>query len=159
MHRAAFAAAHRFDSAAQEAFLNLWRTFDRLQAIEQALFDRFGLTGQQYNALRLLRSEHPRPLPTLALAGRLVSRAPDITRLLAKLEARGLVARRRPVDDRRTVLVRITPRGQRLLARLAPLVRRCHEEQLGHLAPASLRRLVSLLRAARRPHEINRGGW
>src|SRR5437764_2822231 len=87
--------ARRFDSPEQEAFLSLWRTYDRLRALEDELFARFDLTPQQYNALRLLRAEHPEPVPTLALAERLVSRAPDITRLLDKLEQRGLIARTR----------------------------------------------------------------
>src|SRR5205823_14784508 len=89
----------QFDSPEQEVFLNLWRTYDRLRALEEELFGRFGLTPQQYNALRLLRGVHPEPLATLALAGRLVSRAPDITRLLDKLERRGWVERERPADN------------------------------------------------------------
>src|SRR5438105_13283474 len=89
-----------FDSLEQEVFLNLWRTYDRLRALEEELFGRHGLTPQQYNTLRLLRGVAPEPLPTLALAGRLISRAPDITRLLDKLEQRGLVARQRPADNR-----------------------------------------------------------
>src|SRR5436305_15230568 len=89
-------AAPRFDSPEQEAFLSLWRTYDRLRALEDELFGRYELTPQQYNALRLLKAEHPGTLPTLALAQRLVSRAPDITRLLGKLERRGLLARERP---------------------------------------------------------------
>ena len=63
------------------------------------MFGRYDLTPQQYNALRLLRAEHPGTVPTLVLANRLVSRAPDITRLLDKLEQRGLVARYRPGGD------------------------------------------------------------
>ena len=76
----------RFDSLEQEAFLSLWRTYDRLRALEDELFARYDLTPQQYNALRILKSEHPRPIRTLDLASRLVSRAPDITRLVDKLE-------------------------------------------------------------------------
>src|SRR5580704_8795184 len=90
----------RFDSLEQEAFLNLWRTYDRLHISEEALFEQHDLTPQQYNALRLLRSEHPGKVATLALAERLVSRAPDITRLLDKLVVRGLVERERPVENR-----------------------------------------------------------
>ena len=89
------AKARRFDSLEQEAYLNLWRTYDRLRAEEDRLFDSVGLTAQQYNALRLLRGKHPASLPTLALAERLVSRAPDITRMLDKLEQRKLVRRER----------------------------------------------------------------
>src|SRR5205814_3775666 len=88
-----------FDSLEQEVFLSLWRTYDRLRAVEEELFGRYELTPQQYNALRLLRGEHPNQLRTLDLAGRLVSRAPDITRLLDKLEQRGLIERDRPADN------------------------------------------------------------
>ena len=86
--------ARRFDSLEQEAFLNLWRTYDRLRAAEDALFGEHDLTPQQYNVLRLLRGVYPDTLPTLALAARLVSRAPDITRMLDKLEQRSLIAPR-----------------------------------------------------------------
>src|SRR5262249_60062565 len=73
------APTRRFDSPEQEAFLSLWRTYDRLRAFEDELFARFDLTPQQYNALRLLRAEHPDPVATLALADRLRPRPPDPT--------------------------------------------------------------------------------
>src|SRR3954471_24427431 len=95
----------RFDSPQQEAYLNLWRTYDRLRMVEDELYAGHDLTAQQYNALRLLRAEHPAALPTLVLAGKLVSHAPDITRLVDRLEQRGLVARRRLTDNRRVVHV------------------------------------------------------
>ena len=109
----------RFDSPEQEAFLNLWRTYDRLRALEDELFARHDLTAQQYNALRLLRAAHPERVPTLTLAGRLVSRAPDITRLLDRLYERGLIDRERPVEDRRTVCIGITAAGEALVAVMA----------------------------------------
>ena len=68
----------RFDSPEQEAFLNLWRTYDRLRALEDDLFAGYDLTPQQYNVLRLLRAEYPGTVPTLTLADRLVSRAPRL---------------------------------------------------------------------------------
>ena len=116
--RRAAVKARKFDSLAQEAFLNLWRTYDRLREEEESLFARHDLTPQQYNALRLLRGEHPGTLATLGLAGRLVSRAPDITRLVDKLADRGLVDRRRPADNRRQVRIGITPAGLTLLGEL-----------------------------------------
>src|SRR5437763_14742284 len=97
--------AGRFDSLEQEVFLNLWRTYGRLRAFEDELFARFDLTPQQYNVLRLLRGQHPATTQTLALAGRLISRAPDITRMLDKLEQRGLIARARDGENRRVVRV------------------------------------------------------
>jgi DNA-binding MarR family transcriptional regulator len=140
-------------------FLNLWRTYDRLRALEDELFGRFDLTPQQYNVLRLLKAEHPGTLPTLTLAQRLVSRAPDITRMLDRLEGHGLVRRDRPVDNRRVVRVGVTEAGLALLRQIAGPLRDCHARQLGHLPAADLRRLTDLLRAARAPHEAEGSAW
>jgi DNA-binding MarR family transcriptional regulator len=153
------ASGRHFDSLEQEVFLNLWRTYDRLRALEDELFGRYELTAQQYNVLRLLRGQHPQTLPTLTLAGRLVSRAPDITRMLDKLERTGLVVRERPADNRRVVRVGITDKGLALLRDLDGPVRACHRSQLGHLAPAALQQLAALLRDARRPHEDTESAW
>ena len=149
----------RFDSPEQEAYLNLWRTYDRLRAVEDELFGRHDLTAQQYNALRLLRAVRPGRLPTLALAARLVSRAPDITRMLDRLEKRGLVERVRPPDNRRVVEVGLTAAGQSLLAGLDDEVRACNARMLGHLDRSDLRTLNDLLRKARRPHEPPDSDW
>jgi DNA-binding MarR family transcriptional regulator len=148
-----------FDSPQQEAFLNLWRTYDRLRLLEDELFGRHELTAQQYNALRLLRAAHPGGLPTLNLAARLVSRAPDITRLLDKLHERGLVERDRPADNRRVVNIGLTEAGLALLDRLADEVRECNTRQLGHLDAREIKTLVELLRKARQPHEPKAGDW
>jgi DNA-binding MarR family transcriptional regulator len=149
----------RFDSPEQEVYLNLWRTYDRLRLLEDSLFGRHDLTAQQYNALRLLKAAHPKKVATLHLAGRLVSRAPDITRLLDKLNERGLVDRERRADNRRVVNVGITEAGLALLDRLADEVRECHVRQLGHLAPEEMATLVELLRKARGPHEAAESNW
>ncbi len=149
----------RFDSLEQEVFLNLWRTYDRLRAFEDELFGRYGLTPQQYNALRLLRAQHPATTPTLALANRLISRAPDITRMLDKLEQRGLIARERTAENRRVVRVGVTEKGLALLREIAAPLRECHVKQLGHLKEEELRRLVALLHAAREPHEDEESVW
>src|SRR3954469_22078074 len=151
--------AKRFDSPQQEAYLGLWRTYDRLRLLEDELFGRHDLTAQQYNTLRLLRAAHPKKVATLGLAGRLVSRAPDITRMLDKLSDRGLVERERPADNRRVVNVGITDAGLTLLDELAGAVRECHERQPGHMDEAEMRTLVELLRKARGPHESEDSNW
>lgn len=151
--------AKRFDSPQQEVFLNLWRTYDRLRAVEDEVFAGFGLTPQQYNALRLLRAAYPGKVPTLSVAARLVSRAPDITRMLDKLADRGLVERERPENNRRTVMVGITDAGVALLDEMAPRVRECHERQCGHLEPAEREMLVALLHKLRGPHEPASSDW
>jgi DNA-binding MarR family transcriptional regulator len=151
--------AARFDSAEQEAFLNLWRTYDRLRALEDGLFGAHDLTPQQYNVLRLLRAAHPEAVRTLTLADRLVSRAPDITRMLDKLAGRGLITRRRPPGNRRVVHVQITEAGLELVAALAAPLQECHRRQLGHLKKTDLQRLTRLLRVARSPHEPTESTW
>ena len=157
--QASTATARAFDSPEQEVYLNLWRTYDRLRAFEDELFARHDLTAQQYNALRLLRAAQPDGLRTLELAGRLISRAPDITRLLDRLETRGLIARTRLSDNRRVVQVVLTEAGKALLDELADAVLDCAHRQLGHLDAEQQSRLTELLRAARRPHEEPEGEW
>lgn len=152
-------AGRPFDSPEQEVFLSLWRTYDRLRALEEELFGRHDLNPQQYNALRLLAAAHPEKLRTLDLAGRLISRAPDITRLLDKLERRGLINRDRPADNRRVVHVGITEAGRALLRELREPLRDCHTRQLGHLSRKELDGLNALLRAARLPHEDAGSDW
>jgi DNA-binding MarR family transcriptional regulator len=153
------AKARHFDSPEQEAFLNLWRTYDRLRAYEDELFGKWDLSPQQYNALRLLRGSHPHKVPTLGLAARLVSRAPDITRLLDKLENRGLIERERSAENRRIVRVGVTEAGLLLLRELDAPLRACHARQLGHLSRGELRALVEMLREVRRPHETLDSDW
>jgi len=80
----------------------------------------------------------------------MLTRDPDMTRLLDRLEGRGLVGRCREQDDRRVVLTRITGQGMKVLAELDEPVRKKHDEQLGHLSDAKLRHLMELLQAARR---------
>jgi MarR family transcriptional regulator, organic hydroperoxide resistance regulator len=151
--RTATQCRQRFDSLEQEVFLNLWRTYDRLRAIEEDVFGRSGLSAQQYNALRLLRSVHPGAMPTLELGSRLISRAPDMTRLLDRLEQRGLLGRQRRPENRRVVQVQITAEGLQLLDDIHEAVLECHRRQLGHLNAKSLRQLAGLLKEARAPHE------
>lgn len=152
-------ARQKFDSAAQEAYLNLWRSYDRLRALEDRLFSQWGLTAQQYNVLRLLQASAPDAVPTLSLSAKLVSRAPDITRMLDRLESSGWIKRLRPANDRRTVLVAITDSGSQLLADLAAPLEECHQAQLGHLSTPEIQTLCRLLRKARQPHEPDGSSW
>lgn len=150
----------KFDSLQQEAYLNLWRTYDRLKALEEELFvGQHQLSAQQYNTLRLLQSVHPGSMPTLALGNKLISRAPDMTRMLDKLEQRNLIQRERKPENRRVVEVSITKAGLKLLARLEAAVKECHEQQLGHMKAGDLRSLIELLQEARAPHEADDDVW
>ena len=143
----------KFDSLEQEVFLNLWRTYDRLRSMEDEVFGPRGITSQQYNVLRLLAAHHPDAVPTLTIADRMISKAPDITRMLDKLEAASLIQRTRPQENRRLVLISITSSGLGLLAEIAEPLQQCHTKQLGHLDKQDLEQLGSLLQRARKPHE------
>jgi DNA-binding MarR family transcriptional regulator len=148
-----------FDSPAQEAFLNLWRTYDKLRVYEEELFNKLDLTAQQYNSLRLLKSVYPETIPTLTLASQLISRAPDITRLLDHLVEKGWIVRDRRADNRRVVRVGITTTGLELLQEVHDQVRAVAEKQLGHLNNAQLQQLTELLKLARMPHEAADSNW
>jgi len=108
------------------------------------------LTSPQYNVLRILRGA-PEGLPCGEIGNRMVTRDPDVTRLLDRLEKRSLVSRCRETKDRRTVLTRITRKGLELLARLDEPVRAAHRELLGHLGIERLNLLAELMRLARQP--------
>jgi DNA-binding MarR family transcriptional regulator len=123
------------------------------------MFAQFDLSAQQYNALRLLEAANPGTVPTLTLGTRLISRAPDMTRMLDRLEERGLVHRERRPENRRVVEVGITPAGLKLLAQLSDAVQDCHKRQLGHLSARDLKQLVELLQSVRQPHEEVGSSW
>jgi DNA-binding MarR family transcriptional regulator len=148
-----------FDSAAQEAYLNLWRSYDRLREIEDRLFSQWNTSAQQYNVLRILQGAGEKGVPTLSLVSKLISKAPDITRMLDRLEANGWVERERSTRDRRAVLVKITETGSALIEELAGPLNDCHQEQLGHLSDDELELLSQLLRKARQPHEPDGSHW
>ncbi len=137
-------------SPEQEAALNLSRTADRHQAGFARLFKEHGLTGAQFNVLRILRGA-AEALPCQEIAGRMIAQVPDVTRLVDRLEESGLVERSRTPEDRRLVLTRITEPGLRLLARLDEPVLQLHKAQLGHLTAVELAELNRLLVKARTP--------
>ena len=140
----------RADCPEEAAFLELLRTTDLLSRGLVEVLKAEGLSATQYNVLRILRGA-PRGLPCREIASRMITRDPDVTRLLDRLERRGLISRCRENTDRRTVMVRITPEGLRLLTRLDKPVRATHRKQLGPLGQKRLRALTELLRIARRP--------
>ncbi|MBL8174425.1 MAG: MarR family transcriptional regulator [Bryobacterales bacterium] len=138
-----------FQSAEEEAFLNLLRTADALLQRESELLEGFGVTQAQYNVLRILRGAGESGLPCGEIAGRMITRDPDITRLADRLEKRGLTVRTREAADRRVVTVRITREGLQLLAALDKPVRDFHRNNLSHLGAANLKTLIDLLERAR----------
>lgn len=134
-----------FASPEQEAFLSLGRTWAVLEhAFSEALRPR-EITPTQYNALRILRGAGPKGLSRGDIIDRMVSRVPDATRLLDRLEAMGLSVRARDPQDRRYVRTRITQQGLALLAALDDSVQELHERHLGALDEDELETLIDLL--------------
>jgi DNA-binding MarR family transcriptional regulator len=136
--------------AEEAAFLDLLRTTDLLSRRLAEVLKADDLPATQYNVLRILRGA-PDGLPCGEIARRMITRDPDITRLLDRVEKRGLISRCRETKDRRMVMARITLEGLKLLARLDRPVEEAHRRQLGHLGRERLRALAELLRAVRSP--------
>jgi DNA-binding MarR family transcriptional regulator len=132
----------------EAAYLELVRTTDMLSRPLSQLLKPEELSSNQYNVLRILRGARG-GLPCGEIGNRMITRDPDITRLLDKLEKRELIARWRDAVDRRVVMAKITPAGLKLLARMDEPVQEAHRRQLGHLGRKRLRALTELLQAAR----------
>jgi DNA-binding MarR family transcriptional regulator len=134
-----------------QLFVAVIKTADFLgQQAEQLLKSR-GLTGTQYNVLRILRGAGPDGLPCRSVADRMISHDPDMTRLLDRMEKRGLIARERQTDDRRVVKARITPQGLDMLKKLDLPVREMHKRQFEHMSAAKLKQLAELLSECQKP--------
>jgi len=134
-----------FDSAAQEATVALLRTADIVNRLIDSLIARHGITGQQYNVLRILRGAGEKGLPTLEIAERMIEQTPGITRLIDRLETKKLVSRERCATDRRQVFCGITPAGLALLAKLDEPVQSLSEEALRNLSKKDIAQLIELL--------------
>ena len=138
-----------FASAAQEAVLNVFATESWVSGEITAALSPHGVTQAQYNVLRILRGSHPDRLACSDIGDRLVDRTPDVTRLLIRLEAQGLVERRRAKHDRRVVEVAITPAGLDTLAKLDDPVTRVMDRVTGRLSEDDLKTLCDLLERMR----------
>jgi DNA-binding MarR family transcriptional regulator len=149
-----------FSSLEQEVYLNLLKAADVLLSEAAELLKPYGLSPTQYNALRILRGAgagcdggHVDPnaggLACREIGQRMITRDPDLTRLLDRLESRGLVTRGRERKDRRMVLTRITPAGLELVRQLDEPVLELHRKQLAHLGQPKLNELLALLEAVR----------
>ena len=141
--------ARPFRSAEQEAFLNLQRTADGLMTRMAEVLKLQGVSPTQYNVLRILRGAGDDGLPCGAVAERMITRDPDITRLLDRLEKQGLISRARDTRDRRVVIARLAEAGRKVVDALDEPVAAELKRQLGHLGKAKLEQLVALLEEVR----------
>jgi DNA-binding MarR family transcriptional regulator len=130
-------------------FVGILRAADTLGQEAEQLVKAAGLTGAQYNVLRILRGAEPNGLPCRAIGDRMISHDPDMTRLLDRMEKRGLITRERQTDDRRVVKTRITSSALSLLKTLDRPVHELHKRQFRHMSAARLKILSDLLEKVR----------
>jgi MarR family transcriptional regulator, organic hydroperoxide resistance regulator len=142
-----------FRTTAEEAAVSLMRTADLVRRIGATVIEPHGITMQQYNVLRILRGAGEEGLPTLEVGERMVEQTPGVTRLLDRLEAKGLVRRQRCPKDRRQHLCWITPAGLTLLESLDEPVRAATDAALKGLNHEQRIAFIGLLDAIRAAHE------
>ena len=138
-----------FRSLYQEAQLNIERTANLLSDAFEQMLKPHGITGTQYNVLRILRGAEPDGLSRNEVSQRLINRMPDATRLLDRMEEAGLVTRERSKEDRRLVTTRITKKGRHIVDDLDEPTDDQHEKALGHVGEQQLKTLIRILTAVR----------
>ena len=138
-----------FGSLYQEAFLNIARTEAVLGDALDRVLAPHELSATQYNVLRMLRGAGPDGLCRNEIRDRLITRMPDVTRLLDRMEDAGLISRVRSEEDRRLVHTQLTKKGFALVEKLDDAIAAEHKRQLGHLSREQLKTLIELLTLAR----------
>ena len=138
-----------FDSDAQAAHLGIARTAAVLEHAVEAALRPHGITGTQYNVLRILRGAGTEGLCRREVTERMIRPVPDATRLLDRMEAAGLIERERSGEDRRFVSARLTAHGRDMVDRLDAPIRELHERHFGAIAPDALRAVVDVLARVR----------
>ncbi|HET9777428.1 MAG TPA: MarR family transcriptional regulator [Gemmatimonadaceae bacterium] len=134
-----------FRSREQEATLGLLRTADAVKRSLAQVIEPHGITPQQYNVLRILRGAGSEGLPTLTIGERMIEQTPGVTRLVDRLQRKGLVARAPCPKDRRRVFCKITPKGLDLLKELDDPVNRWDNQAVAVLQPSDIDSLINLL--------------
>lgn len=137
-----------FSSLQQEALVALLRTTDVLQRYLTRVVEPFGITLQQYNVLRILRGAR-QALPTMEIGERMIEQAPGVTRMLDRLEQKGLIRRERLASDRRQVLCAITEAGTDIVNRLDEPMDTADAASMAALGEADLHDLVRMLDVVR----------
>jgi DNA-binding MarR family transcriptional regulator len=139
-----------FRTPLEEAFVALQRTAAVLEHALETELKASGITGTQYNVLRILRGAGAEGLCRTEIGQRMVRRVPDVTRLLDRLEDTGLIARARGGEDRRYVTTTITARGLAVLASLDDVTARFLAQHMGPLSADQLQTLLALLSVLRK---------
>jgi len=138
-----------FKSVEEEAILSIARTAALIEHAGAEAFKPFNLTITQYNVLRILRGAGNEGLCRNEVGERLVTKVPDVTRLLDRMEAASLIVRARGGQDRRFVATRITEKGLKLLEKIDRELPAIHDRLVGHVSPKRLRELITMLEEVR----------
>ena len=138
-----------FDLVEEEAVLDIARTAEVLGQIMAEFMRDYQLSPTQYNVLRILRGAGEAGATCSQIGERMISHDPDITRLLDRLESRGLIARERCKEDRRVVKTRITQEGSGLLGRIDDPLRTLLRARLGGIGESRLSALIDQLEQIR----------
>ena len=137
----------------QEAFISLVRGYECLWSEQNKFFQRFDITPQQFNVLKILasRSDEGNGVACQAIGEQLLNRVPDITRLLDRLEQAGLIWRERCCADRRVVRTHLTDAGRAKVQEIGQPLREALKARFGHMTADEVRELGRLLNKMREP--------
>jgi DNA-binding MarR family transcriptional regulator len=131
-----------------QVFVAILKAADILAGQAEQLMKASGVTGAQYNVLRILRGAGPEGLPCNGISERMISRDPDMTRMLDRMESRQWITRERQTEDRRVVKARITEEGLKLLKKMDAPVRELHKQQFAHMSATRQKTLLELINEA-----------
>ena len=135
----------RGSTPAHEALLNIFVAAGHIRVRFDQACAEHDITTAQFNVLRILRGTHPGGYARCDIVGRMLDRAPDVTRLIDRLEARGLVERDRSTEDRRRSVTTITAKGLELLDRMEPNIEALNRHVEERLSPEDRRELSRIL--------------
>lgn len=138
----------KFKSLHQKAVLNLLFTANWIQNKQRELFEPFGITGQQYNMLRILRGKHPEPIAAVEIKSRMLDKNSDVSRLLDRLIGKNLVKKNQCPNDKRATDISITETGLDLLNQLDTSINNL-DSYLINLTREEAKQLSDLLDKAR----------
>lgn len=134
-----------FESMGEEALISLLRTADHLNLILERMMKDHGITPTQYNVLRILRGALPGGLPCSEIGKRLINHVPDVTRLLDRIERSGWATRERTSEDRRLVIIRLTPEGKKKVDAMDDPVNETQHTLMNGLGEKDLQSLIDIL--------------
>ena len=138
-----------FRSPGHELVVGLLRTADVVRRFLGKVLETYDVTPQQYNVLRILRGAGEEGLPTLAIGERMIEEAPGVTRLIDRLEAKGLVRRQRCPQDRRQVLCWLTDAGRELVERIDRPMDKADDQAVAMLPIDDQKTLIRLMNEIR----------